>query len=80
MSWLSDLINSLLAVIVSVLPSDPFIGFISSLNENVGAYLGYLNWFIPFGSALKILGAWIASIALFYIWMTLARWIKLIGD
>ena len=41
-------------------------------------YLGYLNYFIPVGTFLKIGAAWLAAIALFYLYSVLARWIKLI--
>lgn len=41
-------------------------------------YLGYLNYFVPVGTCLKIGTAWLAAIALFYLYSVLARWIKLI--
>lgn len=41
-------------------------------------YLGYLNYFVPVRTFLKIGTAWLAAIALFYLYSVLARWIKLI--
>lgn len=80
MEILQDIISNLLAFIVTVLPSDPFIKYIDALDSSISKYIGWLNWFIPFDLILKVFVAWLASITLFYIWMTLARWIKLIGE
>ena len=41
-------------------------------------YLGYLNYFVPVGTCLKIGAAWLSAIALFYLYSVVARWIKLI--
>lgn len=80
MEFLQNIISELLAYVVSVLPSDPFISYIDSLNSSISTYIGWLNWFVPFDLFIKIFIAWLGSISLFYIWMTLARWVKLIGD
>ena len=49
-----------------------------SVNLSQLPYLGYLNYFVPVGTCLKIGTAWLAAIALFYLYSVLARWIKLI--
>lgn len=80
MQFLQSIISGLLTFIVSVLPKDPFIGVISSIDKSISPYIGFLNWFVDFNFILKTLGIWLASIAVFYIWMTLGRWVKIIGD
>ena len=43
-------------------------------------YLGYLNWFLPVASFIKIGLAWLTCIGLFYLYSVAMRWVKLIGD
>nr|DAF20302.1 MAG TPA: hypothetical protein [Inoviridae sp.] len=43
-------------------------------------FLGYLNWFIPIGTIVKVGLSWLAAIALFYIYSIIMRWVKMIGD
>lgn len=70
------MLDKLLSVILHLLPLSPFADAIDSLTEL--PYLGYLNYFIPVGTFIKIGEAWLAAIALFYLYSVLARWIKLI--
>ena len=54
----------------------PFSDYIDKLEQL--PYLGYLNYFVPVGTCLKIGAAWLSAIALFYLYSVVARWIKLI--
>lgn len=74
--WMKEMLDKFLSVLLSVLPLSPFAGFIDSLEEI--PYLGYLNYFIPVGTCLKIGAAWLSAIALFYLYSVVARWVKLI--
>ena len=74
--FMKEMLDKLLAVIVSLLPLSPFADAIDSLAQV--PYLGYINYFIPVGTCLKIGTAWLSAIALFYLYSVLARWIKLI--
>lgn len=56
--------EALFNVLLSFLPSDPFRQFLDQFG-NI-PYLGYLNWFIPVGSCLKIGSAWLAAIVGYY--------------
>lgn len=63
--------------ILEVLPRSPFRQF---LNDFAGIpYLGYLNWFVPVSGILKVLVAWLAAVAAYYLWSILLRWLKAIG-
>ena len=54
----------ILSVVLSLLPSSPFVGF-SNLVNNV-PYLAYLNWFIPIPQIIVILEAWLSIVAIYY--------------
>ena len=75
-AWMKEILDKLLAVVLSLLPLYPFKEFIDKLEEI--PFLGYLNYFIPVGTCLKIGAAWLSAIALFYLYSVVARWIKLI--
>ena len=75
-NFMKEILDKFLALLLSVLPLSPFAGFIDKLDSL--PYLGYLNWFVPVGTCLKIGAAWLSAIALFYLYSVVARWVKLI--
>lgn len=75
--FMKEILDKLLAVIVALLPLSPFTDAIDSLAQV--PYLGYINYFIPVGTCLKIGTAWLSAIALFYLYSVIARWVKLIS-
>lgn len=77
MGDMSSLLGKFLDFVLGLLPRSPFADFIDSFSGL--PYLGYLNWFVPVGTMLKIGTAWLTAIALFYIYSIIARWIKLIS-
>lgn len=74
--FMKEILDKLLSVILSLLPLSPFSDAIDSLTQL--PYLAYLNYFIPINTFIKIGEAWLAAIALFYLYSVIARWIKLI--
>lgn len=78
LNWLISKLTSLLNYVIALLPVSPFRKFIDEFS-NI-PYLGYLNWFFPVGKILEVGAAWLAVIALFYIYSVIMRWVKLIGD
>ena len=75
-TWMKEILDKFLALIISLLPLSPFSDYIDKLKQL--PYLGYLNYFVPVGTCLKIGAAWLSAIALFYLYSVVARWIKLI--
>jgi hypothetical protein len=73
-----ELLNKFGDKIISVLPVSPFAKYISMFKDL--PFLGYLNWFIPIGTIVKVGLSWLAAIALFYIYSIIMRWVKMIGD
>lgn len=77
LSWMKELLDKFLDLLLKLLPLSPFAPFIAELEQL--PFLGYLNWFIPVGILLKIGTAWLAAIAVYYLYMVVARWVKLIS-
>jgi hypothetical protein len=69
-------INQILGMVLFFLPNDPLKPFISSMEG--AAWLGMLNWFIPFGTMVGIGYAWLSAVAIFYAVKVLLRWAKAI--
>ena len=72
--WVAQMANNIL----SLLPSSPFRSFIDGWTAP--QYLGWLNWFFPVSEIITVLTVWLASVALFYLYSVIMRWIHLIGD
>lgn len=68
--------DKILEILRNLLPLSPFREFINRLQEL--PYLGYLNWFIPVGTIIKIGAVWLSAIALHYAYSILLRWAKAI--
>lgn len=73
----NEIFNSFANSLASVLPRSPFSQFLSQF-ENL-PFLGFLNWFIPIGTCIDILLAWLSAIALFYLYSIALRWLKAIS-
>ncbi len=80
LDWMSDLVDKFLSTLYDILPADPFSDIVDSIT--VGAirpYLGYINYFFPVGFFLKCLGAFLASLAVYYLASIIMRWIKAVA-
>jgi hypothetical protein len=71
-------LQSIVAALLTILPNDPFKQYIN--NISISPYVKYINWIIPVGSCLTILTAWLAAIAVFYIYQIALRWAKVVGE
>lgn len=54
----------LLSVVLTLLPSSPFQGFVY-LTNNI-PFLSYLNWFIPISEIIVIIEGWLVVVASYY--------------
>lgn len=77
-----DILNSLWGSfgekIANVLPKSPFTPIIEWV-QNL-PYLSFVNWFVPIGDMLSMLGVWLSAIAVYYLAMVVLRWLKVIGS
>lgn len=60
-SFLSNLLTTILGFLGDFLPDDPFESFIQA-NDSLQLALGWLNWFVPVGDFLLVFGAWVAAL------------------
>lgn len=61
-----SLIAGLLEGILGILPSSPFQSMIVAIEDS--QILSFLNWFIPFGTAVSMLEAWAVCMLAYYIY------------
>ena len=78
MDLLQTLWDAFSGDVVKFLPISPFRKFLDAFADI--EYLGMLNWFVPVGDMLIVLGAWVSVIAGFYLISIVLRWLKVIGD
>lgn len=78
LDFMMELLNKFASAMTKLLPVSPFQRYIRAFSNL--PYLGYLNWFIPVGTLVKIGVAWLGVIAVFYLYGIIMRWLKMIGD
>lgn len=78
LDWLADMWNGFSSLLLSVLPTSPFVQWLNVIGEL--PYLGYLNWILPIDDFIKIGVAYLSAVSLFHVYMVVARWLKVIGD
>lgn len=78
MDQLNSILDKFLQLLMTVLPLSPFQQFLEEFKNM--PYMGFVNWFIPIGACIKVVAAWLTAIAVFYMYMIIMRWVKLIGD
>lgn len=62
--------------ITNILPRSPFAEFINNAQQM--PYMSWVNWVIPFGDMLKVFGAWLGAVAIFYGIQIVLRWLKVV--
>lgn len=75
---LENIFGWLKGILSSVLPLSPLQQFIDQFRDI--PYLGWLNWVVPVQGILTVLAAWLVSLAAFYLYSVLLRWLKVLGD
>lgn len=64
--------------VIDLLPDSPF-SFIDTYAVPASVVMGYVNWFIDFGTITTMLAGWISCILGWYAYQIVLRWIKAIG-
>ena len=71
-----NVLSGFLSLIVSVLPGSPFDGIYTLVIDN--ELLSFLAWIIPFPQILSLLTAWGTAVGVWYLWIVIARWVKMV--
>ena len=75
---LVEFLRAVCSGLISLLPHSPFEGIYGTLGV-MQQGLQWLNWFVPVGTLLTIMTAWLVAIAGYYVFKALLHWIGL-GD
>jgi hypothetical protein len=76
MELLFGTLKDTIAKFINLLPSSPFQ---SIDNTDISPFLGYLNWIVPISEMVAILELYVTAIGIYYIYMCILRWIKVIS-
>lgn len=77
LEWMREIFDNLGNAVLSLLPLSPFTDIINELEQM--PFLGYINWFLPIGTFVSIASAWLVAIGLYYTYVIVARWLKVIS-
>lgn len=72
-NFIISAVGTVLSAIFSIFPSSPFT-IIS--NSPIEQYLPTLNYFIPVREIIVICELWLTSVAIYYIYQIILRWLK----
>ena len=75
---LSDALVSFAVSVIELFPASPFVVLDQLSNTEVYEWLRMANWFVPVGTFVSILEAWLMCVAVYYGYQIVLRWIKVI--
>lgn len=78
LTFMKKMLDKLLHAVLSLFPVSPFAPLIREIADI--PYLGVLNWFLPVSEMVSVGTLWLIAIGVYYAWMVVARWVKLLGD
>ena len=77
------LINGIAGILggfINLLPKSPFVLVQDIMEESqLSELLAMLAWVVPFPQIIALLQAWIAAIGSYYVYMSVLRWMRMIG-
>lgn len=75
---LSDTLVSFAVSVIELFPASPFTVLDEMGNSEVYEWLRMVNWFVPVGTFVGILEAWLTGVAIYYVYQIVLRWVKVI--
>lgn len=70
-----DSLETLGEYLINLLPDSPFTEL---SNSDVSGYMSWLNWLVPVEQIVGIMEAWVTAILVYYLIVTILRWVKAI--
>ena len=64
-------------IILVILPNTPFMQYLEDFTQS--DYLGWLNWFIPFGRCIAAMAVWWSAVIVYYGISWIMRQLGIIG-
>ncbi|MFI3116043.1 MAG: hypothetical protein R3Y12_07885 [Clostridia bacterium] len=74
-----DFLYNILFFVIDLLPDSPFSTLSLVISDEIKVYLGYMNYFIPVNFFIAVLEIWLSAVVVYYIYILILRWIKLIN-
>lgn len=78
LAWFKEIFDEFGEWLLQVLPISPFRGWLDNFRSQFSPFLGYLNYFVPIKDFVAILGAFLAVVAVFYLYSIIMRWVKML--
>lgn len=75
---IQTILTNFASKVMEVLPLSPFDGVKEQFQLN-SEWVGWLNWFIPFGPFLRLFAGWLIAYALYLLYRIILRWIKAVS-
>lgn len=75
-NYLIEMIGGALGWVVDLLPDSPADSFKNDRPD--GIELGYITWFIPFPTMISHFAVFLTSLAVYYLYRIVARWLKVV--
>ena len=75
---LSDALVDLAVSVIELFPASPFTILDELSSSEIYEWLRMVNWFVPIGTFVGILEAWLTCVAVYYAYQIVLRWIKVI--
>lgn len=80
--WWGDLKQGMIDVaaeLIQKLPESPIVTALGEAGSNpIQQWMPYVNWFVPFGTIIRILGVWASAVGIYYLVQIVLRWVKVI--
>lgn len=73
-NFINDASNKIFQAILILLPDSPFKDF--AFPPEIESFLGYLNYYVPFGTLVTIALAWTTCVGIYYCYQLILRFIK----
>ena len=71
---LTDWVNTLLMVVINLLPNSPFQSI--TMPSALSNIIGYINYFIPISEMIIITTAWLTAVLGYYVLKVVLNWLK----
>lgn len=73
---INDIANKIFEIILLLLPTSPFVHIRDNIDPYFIEIMGYVNYYVPIGTILMIMGSWLGCIAIYYSYQLILRIIK----